>query len=95
MGTTLPHEDLDLLIACLQDKKKILEAEGYTDISLSLEPGWDEHYELMVYGVREENDKEYAARIKKAEEEKVLEAKALERHREFVKEEAKRLGILK
>lgn len=95
LGTSLPHEDLDLLITCLQDKKRLLEDEGYTDIQLSFEPGWDDHYELMVYGVREETDKEHDARMKKVDAEKELEEKALLQHREFVRAEAKKLGILK
>ena len=64
-------------------------------MELQYESNWDSPYDLHIVGIREETDKEYAARMKAIEKEERSEAVKMQEHLQFIEREAKKLGILK
>jgi len=95
LGTTFPETNLDKLIQWLQNKRSELTDRGFSNLELHYEADWDSPYDLALIGVREETDKEYAARMKAIEKEHRQESVKMQEHIKFIEHEAKKLGILK
>ena len=96
LGQSFDYQNLAELIQWLEKKRLDYIAQGFSDIELRFESGgWDDPYDLVICGVREETDMEYSARMKTVEKEKQKEAAQMQEHRKFIETEAKKLGILK
>jgi len=95
VGTTFPRTKIEEVIQWLQERKNYLEAQGWSALELQFDNGYDDLYDINIHGTREETDKEYSVRMKDVTREKVQEQIRLQEHIKFVKQEAKRLGIIK
>jgi len=56
---------------------------------------WDNKYDIIFYGVHEETDKEFAARMKQIDKEKEAEKAKMDKHKAYIAAEAKKWGLLK
>ena len=96
MGWAFHHAKIEELILWLQERKRYLESQGWSNLEVKFDSGgWDEPHDINIYGTREETDKEYAFRMKCIEKETRQEQVKLQEHMKFVKKEAERLGIIK
>lgn len=96
LGSTFNIQNLERLISWLDNKRKELVSQGYSDIELTYEfSGYDNPHEMFLVGIREETDKEYNKRMSLVELEKKKETERKAEHFEQIKSEAKKLGIIK
>lgn len=95
LGTEFETNKLDEVIEELRDLKKEVESRGYSDLTLEFEFDWDDPSDMVIYGTRDETEKEYAKRMKAIENEKSREKVALQEHIKNVEAEAKKLGLIK
>ena len=95
LGTSFNATQLDEVIEELRELKKEVESRGYSDLTLEFQPNWDDPSEMVIFGTRDETEKEYAKRMKAIENEKRQEQVALQEHIKKVEAEAKRLGLIK
>lgn len=68
--------------------------KGYSNMELNLEGSYEDYPDLVLYGYIEETDKEYNNRMKRIEKEKRREKEFADQHKERIRAEAKRLGII-
>lgn len=96
LGSTLPVTSIPDLISWLENIQKDSIENGYSNLSLEFDwGGWDDPYDLRIYGTREETDKEYANRQKLIKKEKRSEKVKMEEHIKHIKAEAEKLGLIK
>ena len=95
IGEAFPHQNLQQLLNWLYAKQTEFISKGFSNIELKFDGGsWDDKYEMAFYGVREETDGEFKERMKEVDRQKKIETDKLNRHRQFIEEEAKKLGLL-
>lgn len=95
LGQTLPLKDLAELSQWFRQKQTLFEEQGFSNLELSFDDGgFDSPHELAIYGTREETDEEFATRQREISRLERVENGKLERHRKYIAEEAKKLGIV-